>query len=63
MKCCLRATREKFLSVTHFPLCLIYQHCPDILVISCWNPYFYFVVINYFYDSWLKIDGLPYFAK
>ena len=33
MKCCLtvRATRENFLSVTHFPLCLIYQHCPDIL--------------------------------
>ena len=29
----------------------------------CWNPSFYFVVLNQFCHSLLKIDGLFYFVK
>ena len=48
---------------THCLFCLVYQYC-----IFWWSYYlleskFYFVVLNHFCDSWLKIDDLLYFAK
>ena len=62
---CFSRLQVNFLSITgmHTLSVLVYQYC-----IFWWSYYlleskFYFVVLNHFCDSWLKIDGLFYFAK
>ena len=64
----LKASGENFLSITgmhiHFRSVLFINIAYSGGVNTCWNPNFYFVVLNQFCDSWLKnSDGLFCFVK
>ena len=55
----LKASGENFLSTagmhTHFRSVLFINIAYSGGINTCWNPNFYFVVLNQFCDPWLKI--------